>query len=145
MNNKFLRTVLAGIAATIAMTLMMMLAAQMGMPKMEPPKMLAMTMGTDVIVGWVMHFMMGIIFALIYAYVVSGMLANIGSVLLKGVVFGIIAFVMAAVGMMIMMKVFPDMSLPEGSMVMIIMGALFGHILFGIIVAAIVDRKNEIV
>jgi len=39
MDNKFLKSILAGIVATIAMTVIMMIAAKLGMPKIEPPKM----------------------------------------------------------------------------------------------------------
>lgn len=142
MNNKFLRTIVAGIVATIAMTAMMMIAAQLGMPKMEPPKMLATTMGASVVVGWIMHFMIGIIFALMYAFIIKNWLTKISSYLGKGVVFGIIAFVMALIGMVVMMQIFPSMPKPSGNMMLIIMGALIGHILFGIVVAAIVNKKN---
>lgn len=142
MNNKFLKTMLAAIAATIVMTLVMMMGAAMGMPKMEPPKMLAETMGTSAVLGWVMHFMMGIIFALMYTYIFSNLLSSIHAVWVRGAVFGIIAFVMAIIGMFVMMQVFPNMPLPEGSMVMIIMGALVGHIIFGIVTALIAEKRS---
>lgn len=141
MNNKILRSIVAGILATIAMTAMMMIAAKMGMPKMEPPKMLATTMGFSVIIGWVMHFMIGIIFALLYAFIIKNWLTKISSNLGKGVVFGIIAFVLALVSMAVMMQMFPSMQTPSGSMILILMGALMGHILFGIVVAAVMNKK----
>lgn len=118
-----------------------MIAAQLGMPKMEPPKILANTTGFPLVMGWVMHFMIGIIFALIYNYVISGMVASIASVWAKGAFFGVIAFMLAAISMFIMMKIFPNMQLPEGSMLMIVMGAMMGHILFGIVPAYIIERK----
>jgi len=141
MNNKFLKSVLAGIVATIAMTAMIMIAVKLGMPKMDPPQLLATTMGVSVVIGWVMHFMIGIIFALIYAYIISGWLTKISSILLKGVIFGIIAFVIALISMLVMSIMFPSMPVPSGNMVMIIMGALMGHILFGIVAVWIIDRK----
>lgn len=141
MENRFLKGVLAWIAGTVALTAMMMIAAQLGMPKMEPPKILANTTGFPLVMGWVMHFMIGIIFALIYNYVISGMVASIASVWAKGAIFGVIAFMLAAISMFIMMKIFPNMQLPEGSMLMIVMGAMMGHILFGIVTAYIIERK----
>ncbi|MGJ8591729.1 MAG: DUF6789 family protein [Aquaticitalea sp.] len=141
MNNTFLRSIVAGIVATIAMTAMMMIAAQLGMPKMEPPKMLATTMGVSVVIGWVMHFMIGVIFALLYAFIINGWLTKIASNLLKGVVFGIIAFVIAQISMGLMGLMFPSMPEPSGNMVLIIVGSLMGHILFGIVVAAIDNKK----
>lgn len=141
MDNKFLKSILAGIVATIAMTVIMMIAAKLGMPKIEPPKMLATTMETSVALGWIMHFMIGIVFALIYAYLISGWLTKINSILLKGVVFGILAFVIAQVGMMVMGMMFPAMPEPTGNMVMIIMGSVIGHILFGIVAVWFIHRK----
>ncbi len=142
MKNKFLRSIVAGIVATIAMTAMMMIAAQLGMPKMEPPKILATTMGTSVVVGWIMHFMIGIIFALMYAYIIKDWLTKISSNLLKGVVFGIIAFVIAQISMGLMGLMLPSMPEPSGNMVLIIIGSLMGHILYGIVVAAIDNKKD---
>lgn len=56
-----------------------------------------------------MHFMIGVSFALIYTYVISGWFEKINSVVLKGVVFGVIAAVMAKVSMTIMGKMFDTM------------------------------------
>jgi len=141
MNNKYLKSILAGIVATIAMTAMMIISAQLGMPKMEPPEMLATTMGTSVVFGWIIHFIIGIVFALIYAYIISGWLTKINSILMKGVIFGILAFVIAQVGLMVMCLMFPEMPEPTGNMVMILMGSVIGHILFGIITVWIIHRK----
>lgn len=137
-----MRTILAGIIATVAMTLMMMLAALLGMPKMDPPQMLATTMGTPVIVGWVMHFMIGIIFAFLYTYLFRDLLKGIASVLVKGIAFGVIAFVLAQIAMFVMGAIFPSMPEPQGNMAMMIMGSLIGHILFGIVVAYIAPGRK---
>ncbi len=142
MNNKFLRSIVAGIVATIAMTVMMMIAAQLGMPKMEPPKILATTMGVSVAIGWIMHFMIGIIFALMYSYIIKDWLTKISSNLGKGAVFGIIAFVIAQISMGVMGLMLSSMPKPSGNMVLIIVGSLMGHILFGIVVAAIDNKKD---
>ena len=140
MKNEFLKTVIAGIAATVAMTVMMTIGAQLGMPKMEPPKMLATTMGLPIAIGWVMHFMIGIFFALAYTYFFKNMLSSISSNIPRGAVFGIIALVIAQVGMMVMGQIFPSMPEPPGSMAMRMVGMLMGHILFGVITASIVKE-----
>jgi len=143
MNSQFVKSVLAGIIATIAMTAMMMISAKLGMPKMEPPKMLAKTMGFSVTMGWVMHFMIGIIFALMYTYLFRGWLTKINSIVLKGVTFGIIAFVLAQIGMVIMGSIFPDMPQPQGNMMLIILGSIVGHVLFGVVVTLIVSKSHN--
>lgn len=133
MKNKIVMSIVGGISATIVMTLIMILGASMGMPKMEPWQMLADKMGTSIAVGWVMHFMIGIIFALSYAYIFMGKLKGISQGWARGAVFGIIAFVIAQIAMMVMGNAMPD----EG-MIPMIMAGLMGHVIFGAVVGLIV-------
>ena len=135
MSTRIQKAMIGGIAATIVMTIVMFLAPMMGMPKMNPPKMLAVTMEFPVIVGWVMHFMIGIIFALGYAYLFLPVAQNIKSKVLKGGIYGIIIFIFAQIMMQVMGIIFQSMPAPEGNMIMIIMGSVLGHIIFGIIVS----------
>ena len=58
--------VLAGLAATVAMTVFTFMAPLMGI-KMNIPAMLAGTMGAPIIVGWIAHFMIGTILAINFA------------------------------------------------------------------------------
>lgn len=133
MNKLNQRTVLAGIIGTAIMTVVMMIAPMMGMPKMSPPAMLANMMGMPVFVGWIMHFMIGIIFAFAYTYLCISKW-KIENVYLRGVVFGIVVFVFAQVMMAIMGMIFP-MPKMEGSMMPMMIGSLMGHIIFGMTVA----------
>lgn len=68
MNTKIQKSILAGIIGTAIMTVVMMVAPMMGMPKMSPPKILAGMLGMPILVGWVMHFVIGIVFAFAYTY-----------------------------------------------------------------------------
>ncbi|MBT4468717.1 MAG: hypothetical protein HN593_01200 [Lentimicrobiaceae bacterium] len=138
MNTKIQKTILAGIIGTAIMSVVMMVAPMMGMPKMSPPNMLAGMLGMPVFVGWVMHFMIGIIFAFAYTYLCI-FKHKISNVWLKGAVFGIIAFVFAQImmGIMGMMMPMPKM---EGSMVLMAIGSLMGHIIFGMAVAKTVGE-----
>lgn len=143
MNNQFIKAVIAGIVGTIAMTLMMTIGAQLGMPKMEPPKMLASVMNAPMPVGFLMHFMIGIVFALMYTFIFRNWLTKISSVLGKGVVFGIITIVLAQIGQGIMGMIFPDMPEPSGSMILIMLGFVMGHLLFGIVVTQVIHRNSK--
>lgn len=138
MNNKIQNTILAGIIGTAVMTLVTMIAPMMGMPKMSPPNMLAGMLGMPVFVGWLMHFMIGIVFAFAYTYLCI-FKHKISNVWLKGAVFGIIAFVFAQImmGLMGMMMPMPKM---EGSMMAMMMGSLMGHIIYGMTVAKVVGK-----
>ena len=138
MNTRIQKTILAGIIGTAIMTVVMMVAPTMGMPKMSPPKMLSGMLGMPVVVGWIMHFMIGIMFAFAYTYLCI-FKHKISNVWLKGAVFGIIAFVFAQImmGIMGMMMPMPKM---EGSMVLMAIGSLMGHIIFGMAVAKTVGE-----
>jgi hypothetical protein len=94
---------LAGIVGTIIMTIVMMIAAMMGMPRMSPPAMLAGMTGMPIAVEWVMHFMIGIIFAFAYTYLFAPKV-KIGNIFLKGAVFGFIAFVFAQIMIAVMVQ-----------------------------------------
>lgn len=141
MSNKISLSIIAGVIATAVMTLVMFIAPMMGMPKMNPPAMLSMVMGFPLIVGWMMHFMIGIIFALSYAYIFSNILAKIQSNVVRGLIFGIIAFVWAQISMKIMGLVFmmPPM---QGSVALMIMGSIIGHVVFGIIVVLVLSKAE---
>lgn len=68
MNTKIQKTVLAGIIGTAIITLVMMITPILGFPKMSPPKMLSGMLHVPLLVGWIMHFITGIIFAFLYTY-----------------------------------------------------------------------------
>lgn len=136
MENQIKQSVFAGIAGTAVMTMVMFIAPFMGMPKMSPPDMLAGMMGLPLVMGWVMHFMIGIIFAVAYVYIFKKLLQNIQSKFLKGSIFGLAVFVFAQIMMAVMSAIMPT-PLPEGSIIMLMMGSIIGHIIYGIVVALI--------
>ncbi len=142
MNTKIQKSLLAGIAGTAVMTMITLIAPMMGMPKMNPAEMLAGMLGAPVIVGWVMHFMIGVIFAVSYNYFFAKQLAKISGPVVKGAVFGIIIFVFAQVMMMAMGAIMGGMMAPEGSKVLMMIGSLMGHIVFGIVVALVSKEKS---
>ncbi len=71
--------VVSGLVATAIMTGMMTMAPTMGMPKMDMPALLGSMFGApgNKMMGLVMHFMMGIIFAVILqqAFQINGVVA----------------------------------------------------------------------
>ncbi|MCX6204640.1 MAG: hypothetical protein NTZ19_00115 [Bacteroidetes bacterium] len=130
MNNKMYKSLLGGFIGTTAMSLVMFIAPMMGMPKMSPPNMLAGMMRVPVIVGWVMHFVVGIIFAFGYTYLFAPKV-KIGNSFLKGTIFGFVVFIIAQIMMGILGTILP-MPEMEGSMVLIMIGSISGHIVYGI-------------
>ncbi len=140
MQNKFQQSIFAGITATIVMSLLMMVSAVMGMPKMSPPDLVAAMMGLPIAAGWVIHFMIGILFAMGYVFLFNNLLKKIPGKILRGAVYGLIVFIVAQISFPILGAIFADAnnSEPEGSMVLLMIGSVVGHIVFGIVIALMV-------
>ena len=138
MTPRIQQALLAGLAGTAAMSAVTMIAPMMGLPKMSPPGMLAMMVGAPMFMGWLMHFMIGIVFALAYALFFQNIVKNMGSPVLRGAVFGMATFVFAQVMMMIMGAMMGGMPPMEGSKAMLMLGSIIGHLVFGIVVAMLV-------
>ncbi|MDA3907078.1 MAG: hypothetical protein PF484_13480 [Bacteroidales bacterium] len=134
MNTKVSKSVIGGLVATLVMTLFMFVGPMMGMPKMNPAEMLSIMMGVPVLVGWIMHFVIGVIFALLYIYLLKSHLTKVGSWVVKGIIFGLAVFVFAQIVRVIMGAIFGAMPSPEGNMVLMMIGSIVGHIVYGIIV-----------
>lgn len=130
--------VVAGLAGTVVMTALMYVAPMMGMPEMDIIGMLGSMFtsnkGTATWLGVVIHFMMGIIFAIIYTLVWN---LGVGSVTwLWGLIFGAVHGVVAIVMMPAMMRMHPrPPEMESGSTTMI--GQLMGHLVYGLVVALI--------
>jgi len=140
MTNKIQKALIGGIIGTAVMTLVIMIAPMMGMPKMSPPAMLSMMMGFPIVVGWIMHFMIGIIFAMAYAFFFINLVKKVGNNILKGAIFGMAAFIFAQIMMAVMGMMFP-MPPMEGSMMLMMIGSIMGHVIFGITVAIFVKEQ----
>lgn len=143
MTTKIKQAFIGGVIGTAVMTIVMMIAPMMGMPKMNPPQMLSMIMGFSIVVGWLMHFMIGIIFAMAYAFFFINVVKKVSNNILKGTIFGITAFIFAQIMMALMGMIFP-MPPMEGSMLFMMIGSIMGHIIFGITVALFVKEQVAI-
>lgn len=135
MNKKIQKSIIAGIAGTAAMTMVMFVAPYMGMPKMSAATMLSEMLGSPVLMGWIMHFMIGVIFAAFYVFIINRLLRKIQNTILKGAIFGLIVFIIAQIVMAMMSAIFTKMPSPEGTMVLMMMGSIIGHIIYGITVS----------
>ncbi|MDI1356315.1 MAG: hypothetical protein PSX36_15470 [bacterium] len=142
MENKISKSFIGGITGTLVMTAVMMIAPKMGIPKMSPPAMLSMMMGLPIIVGWFMHFMIGIIFALIYAFFFFNILKKINNNLLKGAIFGLASFIFAQIAIGIMDAMIGGMPAMEGSMILMMIGSIMGHVIFGMVVTQFVKESK---
>ncbi len=96
--NKITAGLGAGFIATVVLSAMMIAKGMMGvMPQLDVIAMLSAMMGTSAVMGWLVHFMIGTLawgggFAVLYG------LISVGTALIKGIVFGVAAWL----GMMVM-------------------------------------------
>ncbi len=135
MNVNFGRAALAGIIGAAVMTVVgLYVAPLMGIPEMNPADMLADQMGENAVLGWIAHFMIGVILAEVYA-VVAGSLP--GPVVVRGALFGLAPWLLAQVAVMPMM----GMGFFSGAMNMA-MGSLIGHIIYGGVVGAVYGQPS---
>lgn len=138
MKSKITQTIIAGMIATAAMTVVIFLAPMMGLPKMNPAALLSGMMGVSIFIGYLMHLMIGIVFAATYVYWYNSK-AHINNKVVKGILFGFVVFIFAQVMMLVMGKMF-QMPMVEASMMLLMLGSLIGHLMYGIVVAAIVPN-----
>ncbi|MDP1715784.1 MAG: hypothetical protein Q8L41_13675 [Anaerolineales bacterium] len=143
-----LNAVIAGIVATVVFTMILMMAPKMGMPKMDIVGLLGSMFSakSNPVLGWMIHLMMGMIFALIYAFLWS---SGIGAATwVGGLVFGAVHWLIVgmAMGMIPMMHVgiksgavqAPGLWMTgNGGGVMAFMGGLVGHMIFGAVAALV--------
>jgi uncharacterized membrane protein YagU involved in acid resistance len=136
--NNLIKAVIAGFAGTMAMTLFAMMAPMMGMPEMNVPKMLSMTMGLPQIAGWAGHFMIGIIIAISYSLIFAEKIK--ANPVVKGIIFSVIPWLMAQLIVMPMMSAMNGMSFTSGifsgSFIMAL-GSLMGHFVYGAVLGGI--------
>lgn len=147
-----LGAILAGLAGTAIMTMLMYLAPLMGMPKMDIIRMLGsmftssrgVATGQDTVsdsnqgltigLGLVIHLMMGVVFALIYALLWG---LGVGSpTWIWGLIFGAVHGVVAIAMMPVMMRMYPNPPQMDGGALAMV-GQMMGHLVYGLVVALV--------
>ena len=130
MMNKWIKGMLAGLAATVVLSVLMVMKGKMGlMPDVNVIAMLAGKMGGDIMMGWAAHFMIGVIgYGLVYALIFSEL--PFGNHTTRGIVMGITGWLVMMVAVMPMMGAgLFGLSMPSGMMVPV--ATLMLHIVFG--------------
>ncbi|MBI3586996.1 MAG: DUF2938 family protein [Ignavibacteriales bacterium] len=134
------KAIIAGVAGTITMTMMTVVAPMMGMPEMNIPKMLGSFMGVPVIIGWFAHFMIGVVLAVGYAYVFYPKLS--AAPWLKGLIFSIIPWLAAQVMVNPMMGA-GLFAMNTPAPMMMVMGSLVGHTVYGITLGLVYGSEKR--
>jgi len=140
MTNKIRKAIVGGILGTTAMTMVLFGAPLVGIPKLNPPQMLSSMFSFPILDGWLMHFMIGIIFAMMYVFVIRRILKKIHSTMWKGTIFGVFAFIFGQIMISILGALFTEAPPMEGSVIEMMMESVLGHLTFGIVVALYVNE-----
>lgn len=138
--NKIVAGAVAGFAATVVLSVMMIAKGMMGiMPELDVISMLSAMMGAPAVMGWMGHFMIGTLawgigFALLFDKIPGG------SAVAKGVIFGIAAWL----GMMIMLMPMAGAGLFGMAMgIMAPMMTLVLHVIFGAVLGAVYQAQAK--
>jgi len=134
------KAIVGGILGTMAMTLVLFVAPIAGLPKLSPPQLLSAMFGFPMRDGWLMHFMIGIIFATMYVFVIYRILKKIRTTFWKGAIFGVFAFLFGQIMITISDILFTKTPLMAGSMPAMMMESVLGHFTFGIVVVLYVNE-----
>jgi len=127
---------LAGLFATAVMSGVMAIMDAAGLPKLDPAASLAGFMKMDVVLGWLAHFMIGAILAMLYALLFAGVRWQ--RPWLRGTAFGILPF-LAAQAIVVPLMGGGLFSTQMAQMVgepvgLILLVSLVGHLVYGAVV-----------
>ena len=86
--------------------------------------------------------MVGISFALIYTFLAIPILSRISSLLGKGIIFGLLAFLVATISLTAMGAIFGRMPRMVASVPAMMAVSILEHVVFGIAVVLIFDKAS---
>jgi hypothetical protein len=146
MDFNLVAAIVAGLVGTGMMTVLMGMAPQMGMPKMDIVGLLGSMFGAPAnrSLGLALHLMMGAIFGIVYALLFP---ALGGSIILLGLFFGIAQWLIVGLAMGMIPTLHagirsgqvsaPGVYMMSTGGMMSFMGGLLGHAVFGLVVGII--------
>jgi len=132
------RAVAAGVTGTAVMTVLLLWAPLVGLPKLAIGELLSTFLAVSVAVfrvgpagGWVIHGLVGIALALLYAGIFTNLLP--GGPVARGVLYGFLIFLVAQ---LVFMPAVGAGVFSRGDISMIL-GSLIGHLVYGGLVGGI--------
>jgi hypothetical protein len=139
----FGRAMLAGLIATIIMSIVQTMAPMMGLPRMDIAAMVGSMLGGRLVAGWIIHLMMGtILWAAVYAYIVEPRLG--GAPWVRGLTYGfLLAVFVLIIGFPLVGAMFSSLTPKPGFLgmgmagAMGTMGVIVGHLVYGLVLGAI--------
>jgi uncharacterized membrane protein YagU involved in acid resistance len=130
-----MRAAVAGLVGTAAMTALLLVEPSIGLPKIAMGQVLSTSLGLTTAhlaigpaLGWGLHFVIGMVLAIIYAAAFEQRLP--GSPVVRGMIYGLMVFVLAQV---VFMPLVGGGLFSRGDLELIA-GSLLGHLLYGAVV-----------
>ncbi|MBE0509850.1 MAG: DUF2938 family protein [Chromatiales bacterium] len=134
--NKMLAGMIAGLAATVVLSVLMVVKGMMGlMPDVDVIQMLAKQMSSGTAMGWVAHFMIGVVgYGIVYARLFSKL--PFGGHALRGLVLGVAGWLAMMLMLMPMMGAgLFGLQMPSGMMAPV--ATLMLHAIFGVVLGLV--------
>ncbi len=126
------RAAVAGLVGTAAMTALLLVEPSVGLPKIAMGQVLSTSLGFTTAhlaagpaLGWVLHFVIGMVLAVVYAGAADGRLP--GPAVVRGMLYGALVFLVAQV---VFMPLVGGGLFSRGDLELIA-GSLLGHLLYG--------------
>lgn len=143
------RAILSGVVAWIVFVILLYLAPLLGVPTMDLPAMLGGMFGVNsVTMGWALFFVVGIVFALLYAY--WGVYHLPGRGWQRGLVFGLLPWlVMMVIVAPLLPLLNPMVAMkPPGFFfanmgIIATIGSLIAHLIWGMVLGAVYGNVAE--
>ncbi len=136
--NKLISGVIAGLVATVVLSVMMVIKGKMGvMPELDIISMLAGMMGAGAFIGWLMHFMVGVGYGVAFSQI-SKFLP--GSFVTKGIFIGLLGWLVMMVALMPMMGA-GFFAIKMGMMAPVM--TLVLHVIFGAVLGMVYKKLSS--
>jgi hypothetical protein len=139
----YLKVLLAGVTATLIMTGFMMLAPIIGLPKMNAGEILGSMYGGNNVLGWIEHFVAGIVFAFIYAGFINHLLP-VENNLFRGAIYGVLLCILTDL-VFVVISLMGVMSWDQKeSMSLMVFDETLACLIYGTILGAFITQKENI-
>ena len=130
MQNKVILSIKGGVIATAVFSVLIFLSPYLGFPRLPVWEVLADKLNAPVLIGWLIHFAIGITLAAIYLFWFKSRLK--GSDAVRGMIFSLLPFAAAqAVA-----------SSGCGFNWLLLAGSLFGHLVYGLVLGLTTKEKT---
>ncbi len=137
---KPLRVLIAGFVATGVMTLFMIIAPLIGLPKMNFGEFLGALLGGSYVAGWFAHFAIGLFFAYLYVMFFNHTIPVIKDVF-RGMCYGIIVFVASEIILTMVSLTGVVTWAQRENMAILAFGNCIAHLIYGSALGAFFKNK----